>query len=154
MGTVQDILQRKGSSVASIEGHGTVRDAARVMNAKGVGTLVVREEDGVVGILSQRDIVVRVFSAPGDPGALTIRQVMTSPVACCAPQTTLDDVCKIMMANHIAQVPVMKHERLAGIVTSHDLLVQRISEGLLGTTESLCAYTESPSWPWPESLGG
>jgi len=79
MGTVQDILQTKGSSVVSIEGHGTVRDAARVMNASGVGTLVVTEGGGVVGLLQDPR------HDPGRPGVpaarrrrLLARQVTTT----------------------------------------------------------------------------
>ncbi|MEW6249530.1 MAG: CBS domain-containing protein [Planctomycetota bacterium] len=122
MSTVQSILDRKGKQVHSIGEDQTVLAAASAMNAHRIGALVVTRGDVVVGIFTERDILNRVVAARRDPERTLVREVMSSPVACCAPETTRDECRAVMRARRIRHLPVVHEGRLVGIVSIGDVL--------------------------------
>ena len=63
--------------------------AAERMNERGIGGLVVVEGERMVGIVTERDILRRVVAAERNPSLTPVREVMTSPVACCRRDTSL-----------------------------------------------------------------
>src|SRR5258706_14566594 len=99
MPTVQDILSHKGSEVATIDRGRTVVDAAQLMNARRIGSVVVLEGTEVIGIFTERDILVRVVAARRDPETTVVGEVMTAPVVCCTPAADLQE-CKALATNH------------------------------------------------------
>jgi len=125
---VKDILAKKGPAVACIGGANTVLEAAREMNARRIGALVVTDGDSVVGIFTERDIMTRVVALQLDPGSTKVEQVMTRPVACCRPDTSLAECKAVMTAKRIRHLPVVEHNKLVGIVTSGDVLATEVSE--------------------------
>jgi len=128
MATVQAILTRKGNQVLSIGADDTVLDAARRMNERGIGGLVVTEGEHVIGIVTERDILRRVVAAQRIPATTQVREVMTSPVACCRPETTLAECRGVMTAKRIRHLPVVDDQGLRGIVTIGDLLAWEVNE--------------------------
>ncbi len=72
MYTVQHILAKKGSSVATIDADATVLDAATLMNERRIGALVVTRHDKVLGIFTERDILNRVVAAQSSPSKTLI----------------------------------------------------------------------------------
>lgn len=126
MATVKDVLDKKGSSVASISKSDMVLDAAKKMNETKIGSLVVTEGDHVVGIFTERDILIRVVASGRDPKETPIGEVMSSPVACCRRDTTLDECRAVMTEKHIRHLPVVEEKRLLGIITSGDILARKV----------------------------
>lgn len=126
MPTVKDILDKKGVTVASIKRNNSVLDAAREMNDQRIGSLVVIDGDSVVGIFTERDILTRIVAAGGDPKETSVGEVMTSPVACCRRDTTLEECRAVMTEKHIRHLPVVEDNKLLGIITSGDIMAQRI----------------------------
>ena len=124
MATVQDLLDHKGSSVARVMKDQSVLDATVVMNDRRVGSVVVCEGENVVGIFTERDVLTRVVAAQLDPAATEVSSVMTSPLACCIPETTLDECKAVMTEKRIRHLPVVKDDRLLGIITSGDILAR------------------------------
>lgn len=122
MATVQDILDKKGSSVTSVGEDSSVLEAARQMNAERIGAVVVTSGTHVVGIFTERDIMVRVVAAGLDPAGTRVREVMTSPVACCRTTTDLEECRAVMTEKRIRHLPVVENDRLMGIVTAGDVL--------------------------------
>lgn len=122
MSTVANIITRKGQQVHSIAEEQTVVSAAQAMNANRIGALVVTRGGVVVGIFTERDILNRVVAPRRDPAVTMVRDVMTSPVACCAPETTSDECRQVMRTRRIRHLPVVDNGRLAGIVSIGDLL--------------------------------
>jgi CBS domain-containing protein len=122
MATVQDILDKKGSFVAHISIKSTVVEATQEMNTRRIGAVVVCDDDRVVGIFSERDVLARVVSDQIDPAATAIGQVMTSPVACCLPETTLEECKGVMTDKRVRHLPVVKDNKLLGIITSGDIM--------------------------------
>ena len=128
MATVQSILTGKGAQVVSFGVADSALTAARLMNERGIGGLVVTEGDRVIGIVTERDILRRVVASQRDPGATLIRDVMTTPVACCHPDTTLAECRGVMTSRRIRHLPVVDEKGLCGIVTIGDLMAHEVTE--------------------------
>lgn len=122
MHSVQSIIERKGGDVVSIEEGATVLAAARVMNERHIGALVVTRGDKVVGIFTERDILNRVVAKQADPAGLLVRDVMSAPVACCAPDTSRAECRSVMRSRRIRHLPVVKDDKLVGMVSIGDLI--------------------------------
>lgn len=128
MTTVKEILEKKGSFVASICKGSTVLEAAQEMNARRIGALVVTEGDKVVGIFTERDILTKVVAGQLAPDRTTVGEVMTSPVACCCLDTTLEECRTVMTDKRIRHLPVVEDDCLLGIITSGDVLAREAIE--------------------------
>ncbi len=122
MSSVQTILDAKGSQVFNVAEDHTVLDAAHAMNEHRVGALVVTRSEKVVGIFTERDILNRVVAAGRDPSRTLVREVMSTPVACCTPETTHDECRTVMRTQRIRHLPVVQEERLVGIISIGDVL--------------------------------
>lgn len=123
MAQVKDILDVKGGSVHSVSENTTVLDATRRMNDARIGALVVTDDnEGVAGIFTERDVLRRVVAEGRDPAGTVLAVVMTTQVACCQPDTPLDDVRALMTQKRIRHVPVV-HEtgKLAGLISIGDV---------------------------------
>jgi CBS domain-containing protein len=139
MANVQDILNRKGGTVHSIEAHCLVLDAATKMNELGVGGLIVVEGEMAIGMFTERDILRRVVAAKLDPATTPVSKVMTSPIAVCRPDTSVDECRDVMTERKIRHLPVVDQNQLRGIVTIGDILAHEIGEHK-ATIEYLNSY--------------
>lgn len=126
--TVQAILDRKGREVVTIAADASVLDAARRMNDREIGGLVVTDEDRIIGIFTERDILRRIVARACDPATTSVRDVMTTPVTCCSTDMELSDLRSMITARRIRHIPVVADGALAGIVTSGDLLAFQVGE--------------------------
>ena len=143
MGSVQSILGRKGREVVTITSADTVLAAAERMNQRGIGGLVVVEDDRVVGIVTERDILRRIVAAKREPERTTVGAVLTSPVATCRPDTTLAECRAFMTEKRIRHLPVVDEHGLCGMITIGDLLAHEVGEHE-ATIEYLSAYIHGP----------
>jgi len=122
MATVRDILNRKGSHVQSIGPDATVLDAALLMNDHKIGSLVVTDGGRLVGIITERDLMVRVLAGRKDPASTAVRDVMTSELLCGPIDTSLDEARGVMMNRRIRHLPIIDEEdHLLGLVSIGDL---------------------------------
>ena len=128
MVTVKEILEQKGGAVARIDQDATVLDATHIMNDKRIGSVVVCSGEKVTGIFTERDVLCRVVAEGRDPAATRVAEVMTTPVACCTPQTTMEECAGVMTEKRIRHLPVVEDDRLVGIVTSGDILAREKQE--------------------------
>jgi CBS domain-containing protein len=144
MTTAQDILNHKGTHVATIERSRTVVEAAEQMNALRIGCLVVTDHMRVVGIFTERDILVRVVAERRNPETTPVGSAMTSPIICCGPHTELDACREIVTEQRIRHIPVIWHGELAGIITSGDIMAREAFDRE-ETIESLYEYIGGPA---------
>jgi CBS domain-containing protein len=122
MATVRDILARKGTHVQSIGPDASVLDAALVMNEHKIGSLVVTDGGRLVGIITERDLMVRIVANRRDPAATAVRDVMTKELLCGSTDTTLDEARGVMMNRRIRHLPIIdEDEHLLGLVSIGDL---------------------------------
>ena len=122
MPTAQDILDKKTGDVAMIGEDSTVMEAAGIMSDRRIGSMVVARGEKVVGIFSERDVLNRVVAKHLDPSATLIKDVMTSPVACCQPTTELTECRVVMTEKRIRHLPVVHEGNLVGMISSGDIL--------------------------------
>lgn len=146
MVTVQDILDRKGSFVACMDSGASVLEATRLMNERRIGALVICENENVVGIFSERDVLSRVVAEERDPRTTKVGKVMTHPLACCVPETSLEECKEVMTAKRIRHLPVVKDHELLGIITSGDVLYLEKKKGQ-ETIKYLKEYIHGPYSP-------
>ena len=138
--TVQDILTRKGGHVVVVRPEETVLEAAHKMNAVRIGSVVVFEPDrGVTGIFTERDVLRRVVGECRSPAETPVSQVMSTPVTCCKPETTLEECKEVMTSKRLRHLPVVSDGALVGIISTGDLLVGEV-ELQQSTIDHLHAY--------------
>lgn len=122
MPTAQLILDGKGCDVATVKREATVLDAARLMNERRIGAVVVTEGEKVVGIFTERDILNRVVASQLPPAETKVGTVMTSPMACCRRDTPLAQCKNVMTDQRIRHLPVVEDGHLFGMISSGDIL--------------------------------
>lgn len=98
-------------------------DAARAIEHNNVGAVVVQDRGRVVGIVTDRDLAVRVLGPGLDPRSTTLAEVMSTDVATLSPADSQGDAIRLMYRRNVRRVPLVDGERLAGMVTLDDLLL-------------------------------
>lgn len=140
MPSVHDILLRKGTDVVSCPPSTSVRQAAGLMNERGVGgLLIVDSNKKLLGVFTERDILRRVIVKGLDPELTTVADVQTTSVVTCLPETSLEECSAIMTAKRIRHLPVADEKTVYGVVTIGDILAYRVSEQQ-STIEYLNSY--------------
>ncbi len=127
MDTVRQILDSKPSGIWSVSTGTSTYEALRVLAGKDIGALLVLDEEEVVGIFSERDFARKVGLEGKSPEGTPVSDVMTRQVLCISPEKSLEDCMALMTAKHIRHLPVMKDDRLIGIVTIGDVVKKLIS---------------------------
>jgi CBS domain-containing protein len=128
MATVRNILEHKGADVITCGPEDTALHAARLMNEHGIGAVVVLEGGRVAGIFTERDLMRRVVAVERSPATAVLRDVMTTSVISCAPDTQVDECRAIFTVRRVRHLPIVDQGVLRGMVTSGDLLAQQLRE--------------------------
>ena len=128
MPTAQDIIDKRRRDVIIIGEDATVMEAAKIMSDERIGSLVVGRRDKIVGIFTERDVLNRVVARHLDPLKTIVKDVMTTPVACCQPTTKLAECRGVMTAKRIRHLPVVMDNRLLGMISSGDILALELGE--------------------------
>ena len=110
------------SEVDIIDPNAAIRDAARRMRDDNVGSLPVGENDRLIGMVTDRDIVVRAVAENRLGGNTSVRDVMSEHVYYCFEDDDLERVGQIMAEHQVRRLPVLnRQKRLVGIVALADL---------------------------------
>lgn len=126
--TIRAILQHKGPHVWSVSPDDSAFQAVRLMAEKGIGALVVLADERLVGIVSERDCARKVVLQARSSGDTRVREIMTSPVFSVGPDHTVDDCMRIVTAKRIRHLPVVRDDRVIGMVSIGDLVRSVILE--------------------------
>lgn len=100
-----------------------VLEAARAIENNNIGAVVVQDEGRVVGILTDRDLAVRVLGRGLDARTTQLAAVMTTPVTTLSPTDSQSEAVQLMQQRNIRRIPLVEAGRLVGIVTLDDLLL-------------------------------
>ncbi len=120
MSTVKHILAEKKPGTVTMNADETVLSAALMMGRLEVGALVVTDVDGF-GIFTERDLLRRVVAKQRDPATTILRDVMTTPVATCRPETSLLECLATLEGKNIRHLPVVNNEGVCGLITNRDI---------------------------------
>lgn len=111
--------------VATIGPDNSVLDASKLMQAHNIGALPVCQQDGkVIGIVTDRDIVVRNIANEGDPKTTPVKALMTEEVISANPSMDVEEACDLMARHKIRRLPVVQNDRIVGMVSIGDLAVR------------------------------
>ncbi|WP_332682319.1 CBS domain-containing protein [Bosea sp. (in: a-proteobacteria)] len=126
---VAHILGSKGHEVVSVQPHRTLGEATRTLAERRIGAVVVTGADGgLLGILSERDIIKALGTGGGEALAQPVSRAMTAKVVTCRLETSIDELMEIMTSGRFRHVPVMEGGRVAGIVSIGDIVKHRVAE--------------------------
>ncbi len=128
---IRDIMT---DDVAVVSPDTTVIEVAQLMQKHDVGAVPVCEGANVVGLVTDRDIVVRNIAHGRDPHLTPVRDVMTTQVKAANPEMSLSQAAGIMAAQQIRRLPVIAENHLVGMVSLGDLATKAKYDVELGTT--------------------
>lgn len=115
---VKDIMTK---NVAYVNPAASLVETAQLMQKHNVGVIPVCDRNGVVGIVTDRDIVVRNIASGKNPQQTQVKDVMTPGVQTVTPEMDINEVTRLMSSNQIRRVPVVDNNTLVGIVALGDV---------------------------------
>jgi CBS domain-containing protein len=135
--SIKDVMT---SNPCSIDADKSVAYAAKMMRDEDVGLAPIVEGDKLIGMLTDRDIAIRVVAEGRDPGQVKVRDVASKQVVTIDPQQDLDEALRIMAKHQVRRLAVVEEDgKLVGVVAQADVaregddkqtgkLVEEISE--------------------------
>jgi CBS domain-containing protein len=122
------------NQIASLNPEANLVEAAQLMQKHDVGVLPVCQGENVLGIVTDRDIVVRNIAHGNDPKTTPVKNVMTSNVQMVNPEMSLNQAAELMADHQIRRLPVIDNNRIVGMVALGDLATQAKYDVELATT--------------------
>ena len=143
-------IAREAEEVVTTEPGATVREVAGTMENENVGSVVVVEDGEPVGILTDRDVTVRVVAEGLDADTATAEDVMTDDLVVVNANDSIDELIETFDAADVRRMPVVDGNEIAGIVTLDDIAVLLSVElgGIADEMESLSNVIRSGSPPY------
>jgi CBS domain-containing protein len=127
---VRDIMTANPSTVSEKD---TIRDVARIMADQDTGVVPVVDGKKIVGMITDRDIVVRLVAQGKDPAAARVHEAMTNSVRSVREDSSVDEVMEMMSNAQVRRVPVVdRNDELVGIVSFGDIATETNKSGKVG----------------------
>jgi CBS domain-containing protein len=133
------VLKNKGGSVSTVAPDMTVSELLDGLVTRNIGAMVVVGPLGLVGIVSERDVVRKLHEFGVELLDRPVSEIMTAQVITCTPTDSVDSLSALMTTNRVRHVPVIEGGELAGIVSIGDVVKTRMEE-LQTQQEQLEAY--------------
>jgi CBS domain-containing protein len=125
---IADVLRSKGGAVVTINPDATVTELLAGLASHNIGAMVVDGPDGVVGIVSERDVVRQLHTNGAAVLSQPVSKIMTTVVSTCSKSDTVDSLTMLMTENRVRHVPVVENGKLIGIVSIGDVVKTRMEE--------------------------
>lgn len=125
---IADVLRNKGAAVVTINPDATVTELLAGLAAHNIGAMVVVAPEGVVGIVSERDVVRQLHTHGASVLSRPVSKIMTAVVSTCSKSDTVDSLNVLMTQNRVRHVPVLDNGKLIGIVSIGDVVKTRMEE--------------------------
>ncbi len=128
MSTIKQILDAKGNDILTIHPSNSVFDAIKSMADHHVGSLLVMENDKLVGIITERDYSRNVVLKGKSSLNTSVSEIMITNVLCVKPNQSVDESMALMTEKRVRHLPVVENNDVLGIVSIGDLVKNKISE--------------------------
>ncbi|KAF5434965.1 CBS domain-containing protein [Candidatus Methanophagaceae archaeon] len=102
-----------------------VTKIAKDMDEFGIGSVAITKEDGPVGIVTERDLALKVLLNDRQASEVKSKEIMAFPVITIGPEVSIDEVCKLLAKKRIKRLPVVENGVFVGIVSTRDLLTRK-----------------------------
>jgi len=128
MKLVKHLLDNKGRHIISIAPDASVFDAIKIMAEKAVGSLVVMEDDELLGIITERDYARKVIVKGRSSETTTVAEIMTVDVLTASCSESVNDCMEVMSEKKIRHLPVVEDKRVIGMISIGDLVEAIIAD--------------------------
>jgi len=116
---VQEIMSH---DVELIDPNSTIRDAACKLRAEDIGALPVGENDRLIGMITDRDMVIRCVADDRQPSKCLVRDAMSKKICYCFEDDDLDEAAQLMADHQVRRLPVLnRNKRLVGMISVADI---------------------------------
>ena len=140
---ISQILRHKDGNVFTINSTQCIADAASILTNKGIGALLVEDNDSsIIGILSERDIVRGMVPHGADLHDVPVAELMTTNIVSCSLNDTVLEAMAMMTDRRIRHLPVYEDSQLIGLISLGDLVKSRIAE-VQEEAEAMRSYIHS-----------
>ena len=126
MTKVSSILARKGNSAISVPPGTSVLDALKIMAEKNIGSIVVKDQDQYLGIITERDYSRKVILKGKHSVDTTVSDIMSSDLPAVSPNDSIETCMALMSDNNIRYLPVFENDKLSGIISMSDVVKETI----------------------------
>ncbi|MFO0773539.1 MAG: CBS domain-containing protein [Nitrospiraceae bacterium] len=114
--------QLMNQELVTVEAATTISQAARLMNARRIGSLLVRRQGDIVGIVTEPDIIRKGLAQGLDVRSTPVGDIMSAPIVSIDERRPITEAAKLMQTHHTRHLGVCKGERLVGVVSVRDFL--------------------------------
>jgi CBS domain-containing protein len=134
------------SQFEMIDAARSLNDAAQAMRSLNVGVLPVREGTKLIGVITDRDIVVRGLAEQRDPSSTQVKDIISSHLVCCSEDDSIEDAVRLMGEHKVRRLIVCDQDRTpTGIVSLGDIAAKTKVEELAGTALESISEPAAPS---------
>jgi len=109
-------------TIVSIDSKARVKDAARLMVEKGIGSLIANRDGLPFGIVTERDLMEKIAAEGVDPTKMAVSEVMTAPLTTVDAGSSIIDAARRMVEKRVKRLVVTDQDKIVGIVTQTDLV--------------------------------
>jgi CBS domain-containing protein len=128
MTIVSEIIDRKGGMVLSVDQNVSVFDAICLMAEVNVGAVLVKKDNAISGIFTERDYLQKIALNSRSSRNTPVGEVMSSPVITATPEDSIRHCMEIMTSCRCRHLPVVENDELLGIVSIGDLVKKLLEE--------------------------
>lgn len=128
MGKVRNIIHTKGNNVYSVPSNTTVYNALMLMLEKGIGALLIIDDDNFIGIFTERDYARKLIVKGKASKDTLIKDVMTTNPITVTLDTSIEDCMKLMSERKFRHLPVVDDGKLEGLISVGDVVKFIIEE--------------------------
>ncbi len=128
MQTIKQLLENKGKELFTINPNDSVYDAIKSMADHHIGSLVVMDNEKLVGIITERDYSRNVILKGKSSINTLVKDIMTKNVLCTTPDKTIEEAMALMTEKRVRHLPVVENKNVLGLISIGDLVKSIISE--------------------------
>lgn len=122
MRKIEEIMS---SNCITVSKDNNIYDAARLMNEHNIGFIPVVDQNKLIGVITDRDLVIRGYAAKKD-GTILVTDVLTKELITIKPDATVDEAAEIMAIEQIRRLPVVSNGALLGVISLGDMAIREI----------------------------
>ena len=124
---VKDVMVKE---IVTVNPTTKIRDAVELMNKNQIGCLVVTRKGKPVGIMTERDVLKKIFCSCKNPEQTRVSEIMSKPLIVGSVDMDWLEAVKLMLDRNIKKLPILDDERLVGLVTLTDIARMRMLQAL------------------------
>lgn len=139
---IAHLLASRSGEVISVTRGTRVSEAVTLLADRRIGAVPVVDGDAVIGIMSERDVIYNLSSNGAQILDWPVEQVMTTPVHTVDPDSSLLGALAMMTQRRVRHLPVVRQDRMVGLVSIGDLVKARI-DGIEAEAQAMREYIQS-----------